>query len=96
MEAKAIRINENPVDKFIDIFKGRDSVKKHININISQKTDENFSLIYFQNQWIKVPAEDEWFWSDDWQQKEIEANLAIKENRTKVFDTMEDLISFLD
>ncbi len=41
-------------------------------------------------------VEQTWFWTPEWQAKEREANQAIVEGRVRTFDTMEEMVEFLD
>lgn len=43
-----------------------------------------------------VPAEQVWFWSEEWQKGEKEADKDIAEGRVKSFDNVEDLLEDLD
>lgn len=45
---------------------------------------------------VQVPANQKWFWSDEWQQGEQEANEDIKAGRVKQFDNVHDLITDLE
>ena len=41
---------------------------------------------------IKDDEDDSWYWSEEWQQMEREADEDIKAGRIKTFDNVEDLI----
>lgn len=43
-----------------------------------------------------IPAEDAWFWSEDWQKGEREVSKAYREGRYKIFDSIDDLLLDLD
>jgi hypothetical protein len=38
----------------------------------------------------------EWFWTDEWQEKERDADEDIRLERVDEFDSVDDLILFLD
>lgn len=42
-----------------------------------------------------IPSDQAWFWSDDWQAMEHEANEDIRAGRYKTFDTVEELLTDL-
>ncbi len=44
---------------------------------------------------IKVPREQAWFWSPEWQKKEMEADSDLASNRYKDFDRFVDLLKDL-
>jgi len=44
---------------------------------------------------IKVPREEAWFWTPEWQAKEKEADRDITTGRYRDFDTLEDLLKDL-
>ncbi|MGI5488179.1 hypothetical protein [Microtetraspora malaysiensis] len=37
-----------------------------------------------------------WYWTSGWQSDEAEADADIREDRTRVFDTMDDLFAEID
>ena len=41
---------------------------------------------------IKVPRDQAWFWTPEWQEKEKEADRDIKEGRYKEFEKADDLL----
>ncbi len=43
----------------------------------------------------KLPKDQEWFWSDEWQKGEREADEALARGEYKDFDNVEDLIADL-
>ena len=43
-----------------------------------------------------MAAEQTYFWTPEWQEKERAANLAIAGGRVQTFDRMDDMIAFLD
>jgi len=45
---------------------------------------------------LKVAAEQTYFWTPEWQAKEKAANHAIAQGRVRMFDTMDEMIDFLD
>ncbi|HEX6387470.1 MAG TPA: hypothetical protein VF177_22610 [Anaerolineae bacterium] len=45
---------------------------------------------------LRVAAEQTYFWTPEWQAKEREADKAIAEGRVQTFDTMEEMLNFLD
>lgn len=45
---------------------------------------------------LRVAAEQTYFWTPEWQAKERAADQAIAEGQTQTFDTMEDMLDFLD
>ncbi|WP_223806011.1 AbrB/MazE/SpoVT family DNA-binding domain-containing protein [Ornithinibacillus gellani] len=45
---------------------------------------------------IQIPANQKWFWSEEWQKGEKEATEDIKAGRTKKFDDVYDLITDLE
>jgi hypothetical protein len=45
---------------------------------------------------LRTAAEQAYFWTPEWQAKERAADQAIAEGRVKTFDTMEEMLDFLD
>lgn len=45
---------------------------------------------------LAVPVDQAWFWSERWQRLEREADDAIAEGRTAVFNDVEELLADLD
>jgi AbrB family looped-hinge helix DNA binding protein len=45
---------------------------------------------------VQVPASQRWFWTEEWQTGEQEANEDIKAGRMKSFDNVDDLIAELN
>lgn len=45
---------------------------------------------------LPVPADQTWFWSERWQKMEREADEAIAEGRTSVFNDVEELLADLE
>ena len=45
---------------------------------------------------LRIAAEQSYFWTPEWQAKEREADQAIAEGRVQTFDTMEEMLDFLD
>jgi len=45
---------------------------------------------------LRTAAEQSYFWTTEWQAKEYKADLAIVEGRVKSFETMDEMIDFLD
>jgi len=45
---------------------------------------------------IQVPASQKWFWTEEWQEGEREADEDIKAGRVKKFDNVHDLIAELE
>jgi hypothetical protein len=45
---------------------------------------------------LLTAVEQAYFWTPEWQAKEREAEQAIAEGRVRTFDTMEEMIEFLD
>ncbi|OIO95347.1 MAG: hypothetical protein AUJ92_08130 [Armatimonadetes bacterium CG2_30_59_28] len=45
---------------------------------------------------LRVAAEQSYFWRPEWQAQELAADRAIAEERVQTFDTMDDMLSFLD
>lgn len=45
---------------------------------------------------VRTAAEQSYFWSPEWQDRERAAGLAIAEGRFETFDTVDDMIEFLD
>jgi hypothetical protein len=43
-----------------------------------------------------IAGEQTYFWTPEWQAKEQAADEAIAEGRVQTFDTMEDMLTFLD
>jgi len=44
----------------------------------------------------RAAVEQRTFWTPEWQAKEREADEAIAEGRVRIFDTMEEMLEFLD
>ena len=44
---------------------------------------------------IKIPRDQAWFWTDEWQVKEREAEEDLSANRYRDFETLEDLLNEL-
>ncbi len=44
---------------------------------------------------IRIPRDQEWFWTKEWQTKEKEADEALKKGKYKEFDDVEDLLKDL-
>ena len=45
---------------------------------------------------LLTAVEQRYFWTPEWQAKEREADEAIAEGRVRTFDTMDEMIAFLD
>lgn len=45
---------------------------------------------------LRTAAEQSYFWSPEWQDRERAADLAIAEGRFETFDAVDDMIEFLD
>lgn len=45
---------------------------------------------------VAVPAEQAWFWSEQWQTREREADTALAAGRATTFDTAEDFMAHLE
>ena len=45
---------------------------------------------------LRTAAEQNYFWTPEWQEKERAADLAIAEGRFESFNTIDDMIEFLD
>lgn len=45
---------------------------------------------------LRTSAEQAYFWTPEWQEKERAADLAIAEGRVRTFDRVDDMIAFLD
>jgi hypothetical protein len=45
---------------------------------------------------LQAAAEQCYFWTQDWQAKEREADEAIAKGRVRTFDTMDQMLEFLD
>jgi len=45
---------------------------------------------------LRIAAEQSYFWTPEWQAGEREAERAIAEGRVRTFDTMEEMLDFLD
>lgn len=45
---------------------------------------------------LRIAAEQSYFWTPEWQAGEREADQAIAEGRVQTFDTMEEMLDFLD
>lgn len=45
---------------------------------------------------LRMAAEQTYFWTPEWQEKERAAALAIAEGRVQTFDRVDDMIDFLD
>ena len=45
---------------------------------------------------LLTAVEQRYFWTPEWQAKEREANEAIAEGRVRTFDSMEEMLTFLD
>ncbi|MCS6845100.1 MAG: hypothetical protein NZ528_12385 [Caldilineales bacterium] len=45
---------------------------------------------------LRTAAEQTYFWTPEWQAKERAADLAIAEGRVRTFDTIDEMIEFLD
>ncbi|WP_204018290.1 type II toxin-antitoxin system Phd/YefM family antitoxin [Sphaerimonospora thailandensis] len=43
-----------------------------------------------------VPADEAWYWTPGWQAAEAEADADIREGRTRVFDSMDDLFADIE
>lgn len=45
---------------------------------------------------LRAAAEQTYFWTPEWQAKEQAADQAIAEGKVQTFDTIEDMLTFLD
>lgn len=45
---------------------------------------------------ILIDADQAWFWTPEWQEKEREVDLAVAEGRTEVFESFEDFVADLE
>jgi hypothetical protein len=45
---------------------------------------------------LRIAAEQTYFWTPEWQAKEQAADRAIAEGRVQTFDTMDQMLDFLD
>jgi hypothetical protein len=48
------------------------------------------------NPYVAVPAEQAWFWTNEWQAKEREADENLAAGHVTTFDTSEDFLAHLD
>ncbi len=55
----------------------------------------SFTTSVTTNDSKRVPKDQAWFWSKEWQKKEHEADVALAQGNYKDFDTVEDLIADL-
>lgn len=58
----------------------------------------NFHAIYTKTQKYKpniILLDDAWFWSEEWQAKEKEVDIALAEGRFKDFNTIDEVIDYL-
>jgi antitoxin MazE len=44
---------------------------------------------------VKVPRDQAWFWTEEWQEKEKEADQDLKAGRFREFNSLDDLLSDL-
>ncbi|QQK77247.1 AbrB/MazE/SpoVT family DNA-binding domain-containing protein [Salicibibacter cibarius] len=45
---------------------------------------------------VEIPKDQAWFWTEEWQKEELEAEEDIKAGRVKSFQNTEDAIHWLD
>ena len=45
---------------------------------------------------VEIPKDQAWFWTEEWQEGEREADEDIKAGRVKAFDNVDDLIADLE
>ena len=45
---------------------------------------------------LQTAVEQSYFWTPEWQEKEQSADEAIAEGKTQTFDTMDEMLDFLD
>ncbi|SDJ16900.1 AbrB/MazE/SpoVT family DNA-binding domain-containing protein [Natribacillus halophilus] len=45
---------------------------------------------------VEIPKDQAWFWTEEWQEEEREAEEDIKAGRVKTFDNVDDLIADLE
>ncbi|MCI2429402.1 AbrB/MazE/SpoVT family DNA-binding domain-containing protein [Candidatus Acetothermia bacterium] len=72
------------------------TIPKEIIEQLGIKPGDYVEVTHRDHQVIIVPAEDAWFWSREWQEKEREADEEIKAGRVKRFKNVEELIKDLN
>ena len=55
-----------------------------------------YALQRESHRWAEVDPEQLWFWTDEWQEKEREADEALAAGRYRDFDNVDDLFASLD
>jgi hypothetical protein len=61
-----------------------------------KRIDTIIHELYLLRQQVARYSDQDWFWDDEWQALEAEAEADLKEGRVAVFDDVESLITFLD
>ena len=54
------------------------------------------TLADYLRETLAVAEDQTWFWSEEWQNGEREAEADIAAGRVKTFDSMEDLLAYLE
>lgn len=74
--------------KFIDKF----NLKEGDSLDLEVKDDGEIRIVPL----VQVPISQKWFWTDDWQEGEQEADEDIKQGRVEAFEDVHDLIAELE
>lgn len=71
-------------------------VEDEIRQALESLAQENVSARTVMLDALRIAAEQNYFWTPEWQAKEQAADEAIAKGRVRTFDTMDDMLYFLD
>lgn len=77
----------------VDIPREAESEIRHLLESLAQ---ENVSAQTVVLDALRVAAEQTYFWTSEWQAQEQAADQAIAQGRMRTFDTMDEMLEFLD
>ena len=74
------------------------NVRKALNLKTGDELDfkiEGNNVLLIPVKTIKIPRDEEWFWTKEWQEKEKEADEALKKGEYKEYDSVGTLLKDL-
>lgn len=74
------------------------NVRKALNLKTGDELDfriEGNNVLLIPVKTIKIPRDEEWFWTKEWQEKEKEADEALKKGEYREYDSVDTLLKDL-